>query len=285
MSTRFVLLGIIYAALWATASAVAKYAFVYIEPLALFQIRFFLAGLLLLFWAHGIKKERFPKSTEWKQLAIFGLLNTTLYLSLFSLGLQQSAAGIGSLATSTNTLFISVIAFFWMGEPLNGRRILALFLGISGVALACLPFLQSGETSLTGLILLLLCMLAYAIGTIYYSKVGWSLSKTAINGWQVLFGGIFLLPLTWYFHVPGGVVINQTVVWATIWLVGVVSIVAVQLWLQLLKTDTVRASFFLFLCPVFGFVYAFILLGEPFTWNTLAGTFLVLVGLYLGTKK
>jgi drug/metabolite transporter (DMT)-like permease len=64
-----------------------------------------------------------------------------------------------------------------------------------------------------------------------------------------------------------------------------VSILAVQLWLRLLKTDAVRASLWLYLCPIFGFLYSAILMGEPVTIYTIVGTGLVMVALYVGQKK
>jgi len=66
-----------------------------------------------------------------------------------------------------------------------------------------------------------------------------------------------------------------------LWLVFPVSVVALQLWFFLVRQDAVRASLWLFLCPIFGFLYAFTLLGEPVSWLTFAGTALVLAGLYL----
>jgi drug/metabolite transporter (DMT)-like permease len=68
------------------------------------------------------------------------------------------------------------------------------------------------------------------------------------------------------------------------WLVIPVSIGAVQLWLRLLKDDAVRASIWLFLCPIFGLTYATILLNEPFTLLTALGAALVLAALYLGQR-
>jgi drug/metabolite transporter (DMT)-like permease len=69
------------------------------------------------------------------------------------------------------------------------------------------------------------------------------------------------------------------------WLVIPVSIGAVQLWLRLLKDDAVRASIWLFLCPVFGLLFATILLDEPFTILTALGAVLVIVALYIGQMK
>lgn len=285
MNYRFFLLGILFAALWASASAAAKIALPYIEPLAMFQVRFFLAGVLSIAYSLIITKDRFPKGKEWVQLIIFGGLNTTLYLSLFVLSLREISAGIGSLATSTNTLIISALSTVFLGQSLKSKQWMALLLGFAGVGLACYPLWENHQATPRGLFLIFLSMLSYSVGTLYYSKIKWNLSRITINGWQVFLGGVLMFPLTWYFHVDGA---NQwnSIVWTSIlWLIFPVSIGAVQLWLYLLKQDTVRASFFLFLCPIFGFIYANILLQEPLTWYTWTGTAMVLAGLYMGIEK
>jgi drug/metabolite transporter (DMT)-like permease len=74
--------------------------------------------------------------------------------------------------------------------------------------------------------------------------------------------------------------------WSSVfWLVVPVSIAAVQLWLYLLKTDAVKASLWLFLCPIFGFLYASVLLDEPITTYTYIGTALVILGLYVAQRE
>lgn len=285
MNYKFILLGIVFAALWASASAAAKIAIVYVEPLVLFQIRFFLAGVLLILFSNVLKKEKLPSKEEWKQLCIFGFLNTTLYLSFFVLSLKEISAGIGSLSTSTNTLFISVLSTLWLGEKIKKKQWIAVLLGFMGVALACYPLLQNNFASPRGLLLIFLSMLSYSVGTIYYSNTKWTLSRFTINGWQVLLGGLFMIPFTILLHQPGHNTFHTSVWLSVAWLVIPVSIVAVQLWLYLLKIDTIKASFFLFLCPIFGFIYANILLNEPITWYTWMGTGMVLAGLYLGQTK
>ncbi len=41
----------------------------------------------------------------------------------------------------------------------------------------------------------------------------------------------------------------------------------------------------LFLCPLFGFFFAWWLMGEPVTVYTIAGTILVIAGLYAGQRS
>lgn len=282
---KFIITGIVFASLWASAAIAAKFGLRSVEPLVLFCIRFLVAGILLLGYAYGWEKQPLPSRKAWKHLVVFSLLNTAVYLGLFVFAMKYVAAGIGSLATATNPLFIAVMAAFWAGRPLGNRDWVSLGLGLTGIGIAAFPLLQHQDTTAVGLALLGLSMVSYSIGTVYYSYIGWSLSRTAINGWQVLLGGLFLLPFAVLFHQPDSHNQFDFTAWASIaWLVLPVSVVSVQLWLQLLRIDAVKASFFLFLCPVFGFFYASFLLNEPFTVYTLGGTALVLVGLYVGQR-
>ncbi|HEX8607373.1 MAG TPA: EamA family transporter, partial [Pedobacter sp.] len=72
---------------------------------------------------------------------------------------------------------------------------------------------------------------------------------------------------------------------SVLWLSIAVSVIGLICWFYLLKIDTVKASLYLFLCPLFGFIYAWWLMNEPITIFTVIGTLLVLFGLYLGQRK
>jgi drug/metabolite transporter (DMT)-like permease len=284
---RLIALGLAFAMLWASASVAAKFGLRSAEPLVLFNVRFALAGALMLAWAHGIKRERLPRAAEWKHLLVFGGLNTALYLGFFVLGLKHVAAGIGTLATATNPLLIGILAAMWAGRRVGWREWLTIALGMVGVGVATYPLLATSYASWQGLVFMSLSMLAYSVGTVYYSSVEWHLSRVAINGWQAFVGGLILVPVMLALHDATHVFAAfDTRFWLSeAWLVLPVSIVAIQLWLYLLKIDPVRASMWLFLCPIFGFVYATMLLGEPFSVFTAAGTLLVIAALYLGQRK
>ncbi len=281
---RFIAGGLLFAILWSSASVAAKFGLLSAEPLVLFQFRFMLAGLVMLIYAYGIERSRLPTIQEWKALSVFGFLNVTVYLSLFVLGIREVAAGIGSLSTSLGPLIMSCLAGMFLGSKIKTREIIALFLGVSGVGLAVYPLLLDSHATPLGLIYLGLSMVSYSVAAIYYAQKHWQLSRMAINGWQVLLGGIFMIPLTLALHRSPNH--YDTRFWlSVVWLALPVSGLAVYLWLWLLKQDTVKASFFLFLCPIFGFIFATFLLGEPFTGYTLSGLILVLAGLYYGQKK
>jgi probable blue pigment (indigoidine) exporter len=279
------LIGIFFAMLWASASSATKIGIQSAQPLVIGNFRFFIAGALMLSYSYLFQKNRLPKGLEWKQLAIYGFLNVTLYLGCFVIAIKHVSAGIGSLAPATNPLIISVLSAFWIGRSVKKTEVLGLILGITGVGIATYPLLKNSFADVEGLIILSISMISYSVGTVYYSSQKWDLPLLVINGWQVLLGGILLVPITFFFTDWSNNTYDVKFWFSVLWLVIPVSIGAVQLWLYLLKLDPVKASLWLFLCPIFGFIYASFLLNEPITAYTYVGTFLVIVGLYLAQRE
>jgi probable blue pigment (indigoidine) exporter len=284
LSPRTIVTGLFFSMLWASASVAGKFGIQSAEPLVLFSFRFLLAGIVLLMFSYAVLGSRLPNKNEWKQLTIFGSFNTSLYLGLFVVALQYITPGITSLAIALNPLFISAMTAVWTKRKVTAKEWLSISAGICGVFLAAYPLLQNANATPVGLLLLGLSMIAYSFGSVYYATVKWQLSRTTINAWQVFIGGILIVPPAILFHQKGNL-FDGRFWWSLAWLIFPVSILAVQLWLRLLKTDAVRASLWLYLCPIFGFLYSAILLNEPITVLTITGTILVMTALYIGQKK
>ena len=281
---QFILLGIVFAIFWSSASVAAKIGIKSMEPLVLFQFRFFLAGILLLGYHAIFEKWQWPTTKEIVALSIFGFLNVTLYLALFVLAINEVAAGIGSLSVSLGPVLMAIIGGLILGKKIESRQIFGLLFGFGGVFIAVLPLLQNSFATFRGLTYLFLGMLSYSLAAVYFAEKKWNLSRYAINGWQVLFGGIFMLPLTLYLKKEPILLSTENIV-SILWLTIPVSLLAVNIWLKLIKIDAIKAAFFLFLCPIFGFIFSSFILDEPFTWHTMMGLLLVLIGLYLGQER
>ncbi len=287
-SSKFLLAGFLFSVLWASASAAGKIGIQSVEPLLLFNIRFLLAGTLILLYAHVFTKNPLPQGNDWKQILVFGSLNTTIYLGLYIIALRQVSAGIGSLAPATNPLMIGILLAVWTGRKVKGIQWISIALGMAGVIIATYPLLHNQQRHAAGGSDSGACAswYGYSTGVIYFAQTKWRLPSVVINGWQVLIGGLLLMPFTILMHSENAVNHFDARFWgAQAWLIIPVSVISVQLWLYLLKIDAVRASLWLFLCPVFGFVYAAILLNESITGFTVVGTALVIGGLYLGQKS
>ena len=278
--------GLLFSILWASASAATKIGLRAAQPFVICVLRFFLAGVIMLLISHLIMRKRLPRGKEWGQIALYGLLTNSIYLGLFVLALQQVSPGLGTLGVATNPVFINILSAIFLRQRLRAATVLSLLLCAAGVVLAAWPLLRNSTATSAGLLILLAGMVAYSIGVFYFSRLQWNgLHLLTINGWQVLMGGVFLLPLAVLTYKPVLNTLNASSIGGILWLAIPVSIGAVQLWLYLLREDAARASFWLFLCPVFGFLIANVVTHEPITAYTVGGMALVIFGIWWQSAK
>ena len=275
--------GIIFVILWASASSATKIGLHSVQPLVLSIPRFILASTLMLSIAHLIMKQPLPAGKmAWKKIAIYGFFNVGLYLGLYVVAMQEVSAGLGSLFIAINPVLIMLISTIWFRQPLRLVTVLSFALCMAGMLLAAYPLLGGSHASPLGLVLLLLSNISYSAGAIYFSKQNWQgMHILTINGWQTLFGCLYLLPFALFFYQPAVNVFDLSFLGAVVWLAIPASIIASLLWMSLLRDNPTKASAWLFLCPIAGFAIAAVIMKEPLTWYTLAGVILVIAGLYM----
>ncbi|SMO65764.1 DMT family transporter [Solitalea koreensis] len=277
--------GLTFAILWASASTATKIGLNAAQPLSIAIVRFGVAALIMLAYSHLIRGNRLPEGKEWKQIAIYGLLNISIYLGCYVIAMQKVTAGIGALAVATNPVFISFISVFFLNKKLTLNVIIALCICSAGVVCAAWPWFNNTTVTTEGLMILLFSMLSYSLAAIYFSSSNWNnLDLFTINGWQTLIGGILLLPVACFYYNGSNNHFNLTFWGAVLWLAIPVSIFAVQLWLWLLKTNTIKAGMWLFLCPIFGFSIAALIMKDTISTYTIVGVLLVMIGLVLSQK-
>jgi drug/metabolite transporter (DMT)-like permease len=200
--------------------------------------------------------------------------------------MQTLTAGIGALAIATNPVFISFISVFFLKKKLTAPLILALIICTAGVLCAAWPLFDQAQVTTRGLLIIVFSMLSYSVAAVYFSTAKWNnLHLFTINGWQTFIGGVLLLPFTWFYY-SGTDNHFDTRFWAAVtWLAVPVSIAGALLWLWLLKADSIKAGMWLFLCPVFGFIIAAIIMNDTISIYTLAGILLVMIGLLLSQQN
>lgn len=278
--------GLGFSILWASAATATKFALLSAQPLVIAVIRFGIAALIMITVSHLVLRQRLPLRHEWRPIAVYGVLNITIYLGLYVIAMQYITAGIAALAIATNPVLISFISFLVLKKRLTREVILSILICVAGVLCASWPLLHDAAVTPKGLIILLVSMLSYSLGAIYFSARSWNgLHLFTINGWQTGIGGLLLLPFAVFEYQGARTQLDTTFWWSTLWLALPVSIGAVQLWLWLLKTNAVAASLWLFLCPLFGFVISGWLMKEPITVYTIVGILLVIGGLLLAQRN
>ncbi len=280
-----ILAGILFAILWGSGSVPIKMGAHVVQPLVFLDFRFILAALIMLSVSYLFSKSPMPTKEEWKPLIIGGLISMTIYPCVYIYAMKNATAGIGALASATSPLIITLLNTHWLSRKITANVWQGLLIGLFGVAIAIYPLLHTAHASVYGIALLLASMILYSFATVYYQSIEWKLPRLSINGWQVLVGSVALFPFTFYNYDDAQNNYGQTFYISIIWIVILVTIIAVQLWLYLLKEEPTKASLWLYLCPIFGFIASSIFTGEPITIYTFIGTLFVLLGLYLGKRE
>jgi probable blue pigment (indigoidine) exporter len=280
------LVGLPFSALWASASVASKIGLRSAQPFTISLTRFSIAALIMIGVTHLVLRHPLPKKGQWKQLAVYGLLNIALYLGLFIVAIQEVSAGLGTLAVAINPVLITISAAVWRKEKISFLHFSALALGLVGVAICAYPLILGSHATIKGLLILFISMMVYSAGTIYFQEKQWEgMHILTINGWQTFFGAIFTIP---FFAFNWERDANQFDInfWGgTLWLVVGVSIAAVQSWIYLLRNFGASSTYWLFLSPIFGFTFSNLLMHEPLGMHTWIGTLLVLIGLYVHTRS
>ena len=166
---QWIIAGLLFAFLWASASSATKIGLDVAQPLFIAVLRFGIAALIMLSYAHLIKRYSLPKGREWKTIAVYGLLNISIYLGCYVFAMQEVTASIGAIATATNPVFISLMAVFFLNRKITWKLFLSLLICVAGVVFAAWPLLDDASVTLKGLLLLLFSMVAYSLGAIYIS--------------------------------------------------------------------------------------------------------------------
>ncbi len=274
------LIGLVFAFLWASGPIAAKVGFKGSPPLTILSARFFIAAGIMLTINYIIRRGNpLPKRGDWKHITILALTNSTIYLGLCWLSLLQISAGILNLFISFNPFLVAIFSSIWLGRRVTRQEWLGMVVSLFGLLIAITPSLAESHASLAGVSMAITAVVTYAFGSVYFKWAKVDLSGTLLNGWQILIGGLILLPFAAALNGPTLPTVTPNLVVGLSWSVIAISIIGIILWFYLLKKDPVRANMWMFLTPVFGYMQGAIVLGEAVHVTDVVGTIFVLLGL------
>lgn len=279
------LIGLLFAFFWASGSLATKIGVKAADPLTLALMRFGIAGSLLFLYNYVFTKGNpFPQGVEWRKLIIFGLFGTTIYSGCYFIATETTSVGLLNLFVATNPLIIILLSTFWLKKSISQNEIIGFFICTIGLAVATFPSLQNSTATPFGIIILSIGMISYSFANVYYGKMNLPLSNIAINTWQVIFGGLMLIPFA-IFAPNKHINWDKNLALSVFWLAIIISICTTLLWYYLLKKNTVKASKWLYLSPILGYILSYLLLDEVITIYAIIGTGVVILGLYISKKK
>ncbi len=221
--------------------------------------------------------------TLWLRITGIAAINSVLPFALFAWGAERAPAGIGAITNAMTVMFTALVAFLFYGERIGPRRLIGLLGGFVGVAI-----LASGKTAgasvwpaaLAGTTAALLY--GFGINLVRRHLTGYR--SGAVAAANLVSGAVLLAPLAIYSwpHHPLG-----AASWASAVLLGVLCTgVAFVFYYRLIaRVGAPRASTVTYLIPLFGVIWAWLLLGEPLTVSMALAGALILAGVALSQRE
>ena len=290
--TGLVLPAVLATALWGSAAPCVKtgyqlFAIAANDPfsqLVFAGCRFALAGLLTLLIAALLRRGplRIHRGNI-RAIGAIGFFQCVLQYICYYIGLSQTTGTNAALLSGTQTFFSILLAHFLLrDDKLNRQKALGCLAGFAGVVILNLGGLSAAVSPL-GDGLILLSAVSAAMGALVSRVLAPGHDPMILTGWQLTLGGLILLALG---LLGGGAVTVWTRPGTLLLLyMAALSAAAFTIWTALLKRWAVsRVTIYGFLIPVFGTLFAALLLGEPLTLRTLAALTLVSLGVILANR-
>ena len=219
----------------------------------------------------------------WLRIAGIAAVNSVIPFALFAWGAERAPAGIGAITNAMTVMFTALVAFLFYGERIGQRRVIGLVAGFVGVII-----LASDKTAGASIWQAALAgttaSLMYGFGINLVRHHLSSYPPGAVAAANLASGAVLLAPLAVYNWPQHPIAAGS---WISALLLGVLctGIAFVFYYRLIARIGGPRTSTVTYLIPLFGVVWAWLLLGEPLTLTmALAGT-LILGGVGLSQKR
>lgn len=278
-------------AIWGLNVSVVKLLTTWFDPMALATWRMTVAVTAM---TAILGLRRFPimrlDRRQFASLLACALLMVYANQILFIEGLRRSTATNGALIIALSPLVSSLLAALAFGERLTVHRIAGVMLGFAGVGAVLFSNPGAGVSAASvGDLMLVASIVSFAGGGVIVQRLARKMDPLAIS-WAVFLAGTIPLWLHTSFS-PG----LKGAEWLSLgywpWVLVLFSGVAATgignlIWNKAIATIGVaRTAMYLYWVPVFGVLFAALLLGETLTLWHLCGLSAVMAGTWLGTRQ
>lgn len=239
-------------------------------------------GLFAIARANGLAM-RIPEGQFGRLLAI-AIVNLTCWNVFAIYGIPLLSSGRAAILGYTMPVWSVPLSVWLLKEPLSGRRMLGMALGLAGMLALLGSELQAVERSPLGALLLTGAAFSWALGTVMIKRWPVALPATSFTAWQMALGGIPIFAYALFIE-PGSFDLREFSagpLLATLYNMFVAFILCFWAWMTIARNASVgAASIAVLMTPVVGVFSGMLLLGEqPQLLDYLA---LVLVVLSIGT--
>lgn len=247
-------------------------------PFAMAAMRLTVAGGLLMLWAKARGRRLRVSRSELAVLFGSGVLLWGIANGLLVWAEQRAGSGLSALMIGGVPIWAAVIdSLLERSRPPLGL-VLALLLGLAGIATLVMPVLMTGvRADVMSIGALLVAAVSWAGGSVLQRRKPIQVSLMVNSAYQQVIGGLWLTAIALLVGEPLPHPTPQAwVAWAYLVVFGGLAFTAYVQALRLLPISL--ATTYAYVNPVIAVFLGWLILGEPVTLWTLAGACLVIIG-------
>ncbi|MBB5805703.1 putative blue pigment (indigoidine) exporter [Saccharothrix ecbatanensis] len=272
---------------WVTALAPAVWGTTYFvtteylppdRPLLAGLLRALPAGLLLV-----AVTRQLPRGDWWWRSLVLGSLNIGVFLPLLFLAAYRLPGGVAATVGAVQPLVVAGLATVLLGQRMTTRTALAAIAGIVGVALLVLR--ADAQLDAVGVAAALGGAVAMATGVVLSKRWTTPAPLLAVTGWQLVAGGVVLLPVTLLFEgLPPALTATNLGGFAYLGIIG--GALTYALWFRGIRLlQATQVTFLGLLSPVVATLVGWLALDQGLTAWQVLGAAVVLGALVAAQRK
>lgn len=239
------------------------------HPFLAALLRILPAGLILITWTRV-----FPKGKDWLKIAILGILNVGFFQAMLFVAAYRLPGGLAAILGAIQPMIVMLLMFLVAKVQLPKAAWIAGIAGLIGMII--MLYSPNMKADMVGVTAALAGALSMACGTFFsrYWKV--DLPLFAFTGWQLVFAGLFILPIFLTMESWPTMTIKNILGYSYLCLFG--ALLAYILWFQGIKQlSPAIVSTLGLLSPVAAFFLGWVFLGQKLSFISMIG-FVVILG-------
>ena len=250
-------------------------------------IRFALAAVMLTI----VARRRLPSArAHMQQLILIGMFGIGLMALFMGIGVDRGSATIGSIIVGLEPIGVALAGVLLVGDAPSRRSIVALIIGFTGAMVASGVFTEhSGPSPVVPIILLLGTVVTFSIYTAFVRRVGRGVDPLAVAAVTQIGALILVIPACLLDVFDGGMLRGESITpkaFGAVIFLGIGSGIAyLLLCLVLANQPSNRVAVTMFLTPVFGVIFSWLVVGEHLHARDGVGAALVLLAVWISERK
>ncbi len=276
--------------IWGSTYLLNKIAVNELPPFMLASIRFITAGILIFIICKIMGISLAITRKQLRNTAIAGFLFLSFGNGVVVWALKYVDSGFAALEISAQPLVVLILMRLFQGKRIEPMSLIGVVLGIIGIyLLVSQKEILSQEGSIIGMIMIFVCMLSWAWGSLFVGKADLPANFFVNTGYQMLAGGFILMIGSFLFEEKWSLPTewSEEVQFSMLILILFGSIVAFTSFNYLLKiVSPEKVATSTYVNPIIALILGYYILNEQITTQSIIAAVVLLTGVYfINTRR